>query len=148
MQRSNRGYSRRNLFDFQNNFPNKKQIKTAQPCACTMPQNGQIQPFQKNKTFLTYHRLMLLIYSPWKHQNWIELNWITLFKVSYVILKLHNSSHLLKVCLNNANRPKTIMTITIKMKQIRILKRTLYMTGQIFLYMTGCQIFLHNDIVI
>ena len=70
---------------------------------------------------------------------WIELNWITLFKVGYVIVKLHNSSHLLKVCLNNANRPKIIMTITIKIKQIRILKRTLYVTGQIFL---------HNDIVI
>ena len=49
--------------------------------------------------------------------NWIELNWITLFKVSYVILKLHNSSHLLKVCLNNANRPKLIMIITIKIKE-------------------------------
>ena len=69
----------------------------------------------------------------------IELNWITLFKVGYVIVKLHNSSHLLKACLNNANRPKIIMTITIKIKQIRILKRTLYVTGQIFL---------HNDIVI
>ena len=71
--------------------------------------------------------------------TWIELNWITLFKVSYVILKLHNSSHLLKVCLNNANRPKIIMTITIKIKKIRILKRALYVTGLIFL---------HNDIVI
>ena len=56
---------------------------------------------------------------------WIELNRITLFKVSYVILKLHNSSHLLKVCLNNANRPKRIMAITIKIQ-------TLYMTGEIF----------------
>ena len=70
--------------------------------------------------------------------NWIELNGITLFKVGYVIVKSDNSSHLLKVCLNNANRPKIIMTITIKIK-IRILKRTLYVTGQIFL---------HNDIVI
>ena len=68
-----------------------------------------------------------------------RLNWITLFKVSYVIVKLHNSSHLFKVCLNNAIRPKIIMTITIKIKQIRILKRTLCATGQIFL---------HNDIVI
>ena len=33
----------------------------------------------------------------------IELNWITLFKVSYVIAKLHNSSRLLKAYLNNAN---------------------------------------------
>ena len=56
--------------------------------------------------------------------NWIELNWITLFQVSYVILKLHNSSRLLKVCLNNANRPKLIM-ITIKIQ-------TLYVTGEIF----------------
>ena len=56
--------------------------------------------------------------------NWIELNWITLFKVSYVILKLHNSSHLVKVCLNNANRPKLTMIIKIKIKKtIRILKR-------------------------
>ena len=47
-----------------------------------------------------------------------RLNWITLFKVSYVIVKLHNSSHLLKVCLNIAKRPKIIMTITIKIKQI------------------------------
>ena len=30
------------------------------------------------------------------------MNWITLFKVSYVIVKLHNSSHLLNVYLNNA----------------------------------------------
>ena len=57
---------------------------------------------------------------------WIELNWITSFKVSYVILELHNSSHLLKVCLNNANRPKRIMIITIKIQ-------TLYMTGEIFI---------------
>ena len=69
----------------------------------------------------------------------VILNWITLIKVGYVIVKLHNSSHLLKACLNNANRPKITMTITIKIKQIRILKRTLYVTGQIFL---------HNDIVI
>ena len=47
-----------------------------------------------------------------------RLNWITLFKVSYVIVKLHNSSHLLKVCLNIAKRPKIIMAITIKIKQI------------------------------
>ena len=40
------------------------------------------------------------------------------------MLKLHNSSHLLKVCLNNANRPKLIMIITIKIKK-RILKRML-----------------------
>ena len=32
------------------------------------------------------------------------------------MIKLHNSSHLLKVCLNNANRTKLIMTITIKKK--------------------------------
>ena len=37
--------------------------------------------------------------------------WITLFKVSYVIVKLHNSSHLLKVCVTNANRSIIIMTI-------------------------------------
>ena len=54
--------------------------------------------------------------------NWIELNRLTLFKVSYVIVKLHNRSHLLKVCLNNANRPKIIMTIISKIKQIKILK--------------------------
>ena len=71
--------------------------------------------------------------------NWIELNGITLFKVGYVIVKSDNSSHLLKMCLNNANWPKIIMAITIKIKQIRLLKRTLYVTGQIFL---------HNDIVI
>ena len=59
---------------------------------------------------------------------------MTLLKVSYVIVKLQNSSHLLKVCLNNANRPKIIMAIKIKIKQIRILKRTLYVTGQIFLH--------------
>ena len=40
----------------------------------------------------------------------IELNWITLFKVSYVMVKLHNSSHLLKVCLNNANRNENSIT--------------------------------------
>ena len=51
-----------------------------------------------------------------------ELNWISLFKLSYVIMKLHNSSHLFNVCLNNANRPKPIITITIK-KRIWILKR-------------------------
>ena len=48
--------------------------------------------------------------------NWIELNWISLFKISFVIIKLHNSSHLVKVCLNNANRPKLKMVITIKKK--------------------------------
>ena len=37
---------------------------------------------------------------------WTELNWITLFEASYVIIKLHNSSHLLKVCLNNAIKVK------------------------------------------
>ena len=47
----------------------------------------------------------------WIEVNWIEFNWISLFKVSCVITKLHNSSHLLKVCLNNANRPKLIMKI-------------------------------------
>ena len=57
---------------------------------------------------ISWHLLML---------NLIELNWITLFKVSFVILKLHNSSHLLRVCLNNANRPKLIMIITIKIKE-------------------------------
>ena len=41
---------------------------------------------------------------------------MSLFKVSYVIIKLHNSSHLLKVCLNNTKRPKLIITITIKKK--------------------------------
>ena len=54
--------------------------------------------------------------------NWIELNRLTLFKVSYVIVKLRNRSHLLKVCLNNAKRPKIIMTIISKIKQIKILK--------------------------
>ena len=49
--------------------------------------------------------------------NWIDLNWITLFKVSYVIVKLHNISHLLKVCLTNANRPIIIMTIISNIKQ-------------------------------
>ena len=39
-----------------------------------------------------------------------------LFKVSYVILKLHNSPHLLKMCVNNAERPKIIMTIIFKTK--------------------------------
>ena len=47
----------------------------------------------------------------------IELNWITLFKVSYVIVKLHNSSHLLKVCLTNANWSIIIMTIISNIKQ-------------------------------
>ena len=81
-----------------------------------------------------------------KHRYWMELNWISLFKVSNVIIKLHNSSHLLKVCLNNANRPKLVMIITIK-KRIRILKRmfeqnrrknlyvrTFYVTDKIFVY--------------
>ena len=31
-------------------------------------------------------------------------------------IKLHNSSHLLKVCLNNAKWPKLIITMTIKEK--------------------------------
>ena len=54
----------------------------------------------------------------------IELNWIeiTLFKVSYVILKLHNSSHLLRVCLTNANWPIIIMTIISNIKQRKTLK--------------------------
>ena len=39
-----------------------------------------------------------------------------MFKVSYVIIKLHNSSHLFKASLNNANQPKLIMAITIKIK--------------------------------
>ena len=43
--------------------------------------------------------------------NWI--GWISFFKVSYVIMKLHNSSHLLKACLNNANRRKPIIIIII-----------------------------------
>ena len=51
-----------------------------------------------------------------RHFDWTELNWISLFKVSYIILKLHSSSHLLKECLNNASRPKLIIIITIKIK--------------------------------
>ena len=51
----------------------------------------------------------------WTELNW--MNWITLFKVSYVIVKLHNSSHLLKVCLTNANRSIIIMTIISNIKQ-------------------------------
>ena len=51
-----------------------------------------------------------------RHFDWTELNWISLFKISYIILKLHSSSHLLKECLNNANRPKLIIIITIKIK--------------------------------
>ena len=39
------------------------------------------------------------------------------------MLKLHNSSHLLKVCLNNANRPKLIMIITIKIKKKKDFKK-------------------------
>ena len=62
-------------------------------------------------------------------------------------MQLHNSSHLLKVCLNNVNRPKLIMTIAIKQKRIRYLKRmfernrrknlnvtTLFVAGKIFVY--------------
>ena len=78
--------------------------------------------------------------------NWIELNWISLCKVSYIILELHNRSHVLNICLNNATRPKLIMTITIKKKNKYFKKKfeqnrrgnlyiaTLCMTGKIFVY--------------
>ena len=59
-----------------------------------------------------------------------KLNWISLFKVSYIIIKLHNSSHLLMMCLNNA-----IMIITIK-KRISILKRILEQNRRKNLYVT------------
>ena len=66
---------------------------------------------------------LVIFLKKWHDMNiQIESNWITLFKVGYLIVKLHNSSHLLKVCLNNANQPKIILTVTIKIKQIRILK--------------------------
>ena len=64
-----------------------------------------------------------------------KLNWISLFKVSYIIIKLHNSSHLLMMCLNNANRTKLIMIITIK-KRISILKRILEQNRRKNLYVT------------
>ena len=61
--------------------------------------------------------------NPENFWNWIELNWIPLCKVSYVILELHNRSHVLNICLNNAIRSKLIMTIIIK--KISILRRSL-----------------------
>ena len=64
-----------------------------------------------------------------------KLNWMSLFKVSYIIIKLHNSSHLLMMCLNNANRTKLIMIITIK-KRISILKRILEQNRRKNLYVT------------
>ena len=64
-----------------------------------------------------------------------KLNCISLFKVSYIIIKLHNSSHLLMMCLNNANRTKLIMIITIK-KRISILKRILEQNRRKNLYVT------------
>ena len=84
--------------------------------------------------------------NPENFWNWIELNWISLCKVSYVILELHNRSHVLNICLNNATRPKLIMTITIKKKNKYFKKKfeqnrrgnlyiaTLCMTGKIFVY--------------
>ena len=73
----------------------------------------------ENKIVWKFGILSFVYFQGWDMAvfNWIELNWITLFKVSYVILKLHNSSHLLKVCLNNANRPKLTMIIKIKIKK-------------------------------
>ena len=64
-----------------------------------------------------------------------KLNWIFFFKVSYIIIKLHNSSHLLMVCLNNANRTKLIMIITIRTR-ISILKRILEQNRRKNLYVT------------
>ena len=55
----------------------------------------------------------------YRTRNWIKLSWISLFKVSYVVIKLITyTSHLLRMCLNNANWTKLIITITIKKKRI------------------------------
>ena len=81
---------------------------------------------------------------------WIELNWISLFKVSYVIIILHNdSSNLLKLCLINANRPKLIIIILIIQKiRTRILKIMFEQNRSKELYVTTLYLYNWQNICI